>query len=365
MSPEIDEEIERIEEEIRNTPYNKATQHHIGKLKAKLSKLKEKRMKKGEGTSSGGGYAVKKQGDATIGLIGYPSVGKSTLLNKLTNAKSEVAPYHFTTLKVIPGVMEYNDAELQILDLPGLVQGAAAGKGRGKEVLSVARSVDLAILIGDVNRPDINIIASELEQIGIRLNEQPPTIVINRKERGGIEVASTVELTKVEDETIKAIMREYGYINATIVIRDNITAEQLIDHLSGNRIYIPALSVINKSDLVDEKRLKEISSEAKPWTPLFISATEGKGLEELKSKIFEKLDFIRVYLKPQGETGDDEPMIIKRGATVEDVCRKLHSDFVKRFRYARIWGPTAKFPKQRVGLDHLLEEGDTVRIIVG
>ncbi len=365
MTPDIKEEIESIEEEIRDTPYNKATQHHIGKLKAKLSRLKEKQLKQGKGTSTSGGYAIKKDGDATIGLIGYPSVGKSTLLNALTNAKSEVADYHFTTLDVIPGMMRYKEAVLQILDLPGLVQGAAVGKGRGKEVLSVARVMDLLVLMADVDRLEIREIASELEQMGVRLNKKPPEIVIKKRDRGGIDVASTVDLGALEPETIKSVMREYGYINATIIIRTEITIDELIDHLSGNRVYIPAIAVVNKMDTTDDKKRKKIEGDLSEWDPVFISAGERKGLEELKESMFQALDLIRVYLKPQGEKGDDEPIIIKRGATVEDVCRKLHSDFVDNFSYARIWGPTAKFPKQRVGPDHVLEEGDTVRIILG
>ncbi len=361
----IEEEIEAIEEEIRETPYNKATQQHIGRLKAKLAKLKEKQIKQGKGTNSSGGYAIKKEGDATIGLIGYPSVGKSTLLNALTNAKSEVGNYHFTTLDVIPGVMEHNEAIFQILDLPGLVSGAAAGKGRGKEVLSVARVMDLLVLIGDVHRPDIMSMAQELEQMGIRLNKEPPEIVIKKHDRGGIEVASTVELNRIDPETVKSIMREYGFINGTIVIRTDIDVEELIDHLSGNRVYIPAIAVINKTDAAKDEQLDIIKDDLEGWDPIFISAEECRGLDGLKERMFEALDLIRVYLKPQGEKGDDEPLIINRGSTVEDVCRKLHTDFVKNFRYARIWGPTAKFPKQRVGPDHVLEEGDTLRIITG
>lgn len=365
MTPDIQDDIEAIEEEIRETPYNKATQQHIGRLKAKLAKLKEKQVKQGKGTNSSGGYAIKKEGDATIGLIGYPSVGKSTLLNALTNAKSQVAEYHFTTLDVIPGILEHNEAIFQILDLPGLVKGAAAGKGRGKEVLSVARVMDLLVLMGDVHRVNIEEIADELERMGIRLNKAPPDIVINKKDRGGVEVASTVELTRVDTETVKSVMREYGYINATIVIRTNISVDELIDHLAGNRVYIPALAVINKIDAAEKGRILGIRKELEAWDPIFISAETGRGLEKLKESMFGSLDLIRVYLKPQGEKGDDEPLIIKKGSTVEDVCRKLHSDFVENFRYARIWGPTAKFPKQRVGPDHVLQEGDTLRIITG
>lgn len=361
MVDDLKKQIEDIEEEIRETPYNKSTQQHIGRLKAKLSKLKDKLDREGEGTAEHGGYAVKKEGDATVGLVGYPSSGKSTLLNKLTGANSQVANYEFTTLEVIPGILKYNDAVIQILDLPGLVEGASSGKGRGREVLSVARETDLILLMGDVYKDELQNMVDELESKGVRLNKKPPEIVIKKKEKGGIEVRSTVKLTKIDTETIKEILREYRYINANIVIRDNITVDELIDHLSGNRVYIPAVPIINKIDL--EYHNKNTSKEIKEWNPVYISALKEKGLDELKKRIFDELNLIRVFLRPKGEKADDEPMILEKNSTIEDVCKKLHSDFMEKFRYARIWGPTAKFPKQRVGIDHKLEEGDTVRII--
>ena len=126
----VEDKITDIEEEIRKTPYNKATQHHIGKLKAKLAKLREKQQS-GSGSRGGpGGYGFRKSGDATVVLVGFPSVGKSTLLNVLTNANSEIGAYEFTTVNVIPGAMEYRGAKIQVLDVPGLIRGASVGRGR-------------------------------------------------------------------------------------------------------------------------------------------------------------------------------------------------------------------------------------------
>jgi len=141
----IEEDIKNTEEEIRKTPYNKATSHHIGRLKAKLARLKEDLQKRATAKSAGKGegYAVKKSGDATVVMVGFPSVGKSTLLNCLTGTAAEVADYDFTTLDVIPGTLIYKGARMQFLDLPGLIAGAAAGRGRGKVVLSMMRNADL------------------------------------------------------------------------------------------------------------------------------------------------------------------------------------------------------------------------------
>ncbi len=364
MPDDIDQRIKEIEEEIRETPYNKSTEQHIGRLKAKIAKLKEKKEKREKSKSEGGGgYDIKKEGDATVALVGLPSVGKSTLLNKLTNAKSEVANYHFTTLDVIPGIMEHNGAEIQLLDLPGLVEGASEGKGRGREILSVIRNVDLIIIIGDIYRNDISKVIEELRSHGIRLNQEPPDIKIEEKDKDGIKINSTVELNNIKKETVMDILREFGFVNADVVIRSDIDDQALIDFLSDNRVYPASFPIINKIDLMEEEEKERLKEKLKEHDPLFISAENGHGIKKVKQRIFDELDFIRIFLRPQGEKADDEPMVLKKGSTVEDVCKKLHSDFLENFRYARVWGPTAKFPKQKVGMDHELAEGDTVRIL--
>ncbi len=137
----IEESIKEVEAEIAKTQVNKHTEYHIGKLKAKIARLKDEQEKRrSTGGGGGKGYSVKKSGNATVALVGFPSVGKSTLLNRLTGAESEVGAYDFTTIDVVPGIMEYNSAKIQILDLPGLIRDASKGKGRGREVLSVVRS---------------------------------------------------------------------------------------------------------------------------------------------------------------------------------------------------------------------------------
>ena len=109
---EYKEQIKQFQDELKKTKYNKKTQHHIGLVKAKIAKLREKQEKRSKGGKKGEGYAVSRSGDATVLLLGFPSVGKSTLLNALTNADSEIGAYAFTTLKVIPGTLDYNHSKI-------------------------------------------------------------------------------------------------------------------------------------------------------------------------------------------------------------------------------------------------------------
>lgn len=349
--------IKRIEKEIRDTPYHKATEHHIGRLRAKLSKLKaqveEKQSRKGGG---GGGYAVKKQGDATVVLVGPPSVGKSTLLNRLTNAKSKIAPYAFTTVTVVPGMMEYKDARIQILDVPGLIEEAASGKGRGKEVLSVIRGADLLILMCDVGSMEkLSELRVTLENAGIRIDKTPPNVTIDKKVKGGIRVISNLK-QELDMETVEEVAKEFRLPNAEITLKQNITMDQLIDIFSRNRVYIPAMEVINKVD--------ELNSNNRSDNLIYISAENDKNLDNLREQIYKKLKFIRVYLvRKDEEPGLNNPIVMKKGDTLSDVAKSIGEEFAEEHDRAKIWGNGAKFPGQEVSITTEALEGMQVRFI--
>jgi len=361
----IDEQIKEIEEELAKTSYNKKTQHHIGKLKAKLARLKDELERRRSKGPKGGGYAVRKSGHATVALVGFPSVGKSTLLNKITNAFSEVAAYKFTTLTVVPGLMEHRGAKIQVLDLPGLIKDASKGKGRGREVLSVVRSADLILLMIDVFETNVNVLVEELRTANLRLNQRPSDIVISRKNRGGITVNFTSNQSILDEDLVREMMNEYGYINADIVIREDIDEDELIDYISGNRLYLPAMVVINKIDLVNQQYLRQLERRLAGWKIVPISAEKDLGLDELRDDVFDALRFIRVYMKPQGKEADlVEPLVIKQGSDIGIVCESIHRDFRKNFRYAQVWGKSARFPGQIVGLEHVVADQDIVSVIV-
>ncbi|MDH7517579.1 MAG: GTP-binding protein [Candidatus Thermoplasmatota archaeon] len=363
----IEKQIKEIEDEIFKTQKNKATEHHIGKLKAKLAQLRDTLEKRKISGGRGKGFAIKKSGNATVGIVGFPSVGKSTLLNQLTDAKSRVGDYDFTTLTTIPGMMKYNGADIQFLDLPGLITGASQGKGRGREILSAIRSVDMVLLMIDGhNLKQLDVMEKELYNASLRLNQKKPDVVVAKKGQGGITVNSTIKLTHLNENVVKAISSEY-VINADITIREDITEDQLIDVFMGNRVYVPALVVINKKDLMSEQELqiKLESIKRKGWEVLAISARDRSGLEDLKRMIFQKLNLIRVYMKPVGKQADyNEPMILRNGDKVEDACEKLHRDFKRKFRYATVSGPSVKHAVQKVGLEHVLKDGDVLTIVI-
>ena len=361
----LEEQITAVEDEIRNTAYNKATQLHIGRLKAKLAVLKLERETRAKGKGGGVGYSVRKSGNATVGLVGYPSVGKSTLLNRLTAAESQTAAYDFTTVSIIPGMLRWGGASIQILDMPGLIPGAARGRGRGREVLSVVRSTDLVLFLVDPEHPNLRALTAELEGAGVRINQRPPRIVVQRADRGGLTVSSTVRLTYLGGGGAAQIAREFGLHNGSIVFREDATADQLIDILAGNRVYLLGIMVVNKSELLTPAEKTAFAASLRPYEPIFISARTGAGLDVLVDRIGTTLRFIRIYVKPPGRPPDrDEPVILRQGDSVTSLLRKLPNELDQAFKAAQVWGKSARFPGQTVGRDHILADEDVVTVLI-
>jgi hypothetical protein len=364
----LEEEIDELEEEISNTPYNKSTEQHIGRLKAKLAEKKEKLQNR---SSSGGGhgYAVEKSGDATVALVGFPSVGKSSLINAMTNADSDVGEYEFTTLNVNPGMLKYNGANIQMLDVPGLIEGAADGRGGGREVLSVVRTADLIVFVLSVFEIDqYERLRQELYNNKVRLDTTPPNLTISKKGKGGIRVTTSDDVS-LDDETVADVLRQYGYVNADVTVRGDLTIDELVDGVMDNRVYLPSLVTVNKADLIDEDYLETVHDDLReydidPDDAVFISAKEEKGLDALAEEIWESLGLIRIYMDKPGRGPDyEEPLILRSGETVGDACRKLGGELEDRFKFARVSGTSAKHDEQQVGKDHELADEDVLRIV--
>lgn len=365
----IEEEIEAIEDEIASTPYNKSTEAHIGRLKAKLAQKKEK-LEAQSGSGGGGGYGVQKTGDATVAMVGFPSVGKSTLLNAMTNAESEVGAYEFTTLEVKPGMVRYNDANIQLLDVPGLIEGAAVGRGGGQEVLSVIRTADLLLFVISVFEIDqYRILREELYNNKVRIDESPPDVRVRKRDRGGISIQSSVD-PGLETQTIKDVLREHGYVNAMVTIREPLTVDRLVDAIMDNRVYLPSMIAVNKADLIEPSYIDTVKEDLRdhgldPDDVVFISAEDGRGLDGLREEMWERLDMIRVFMDKPGRGVDwDEPLVLPEESTIADAMETLAGDFEDRFRFARVSGPSAKHEAQQVGDEHVLADQDVLKLVL-
>ncbi|CCM04823.1 uncharacterized protein FIBRA_07016 [Fibroporia radiculosa] len=377
------QKIKEIEDEMAKTQKNKATSYHLGQLKAKLAKLRRELLGPQGGGGGGGGigFDVARTGIASVGFVGFPSVGKSTLMSKLTGTHSETSEIDFTTLTTVPGTLKVHGAPIQILDLPGIIEGANDGRGRGRQVIAVARTCNLIFIVLDVLKPlgDKTIIESELEAFGIRLNKKPPAIMVKKKEKGGIAITNTVPLTNIDQDEIKAILSEYKMSNADVAIRQaNATADDLVDVIEGNRVYIPAIYVLNKvwknflifwitanKQQIDAISIEELDLLYKIPNSVPISSREWLNIDELMEIMWRRLDLVRVYTKPRGAPPDySAPVVLRRGkSAVEDFCNAIHKEIAKQMKYAVVWGASAKHARgQKVGLEHVLEDEDVVHI---
>ncbi|KAG5390800.1 hypothetical protein IGI04_032341 [Brassica rapa subsp. trilocularis] len=333
----IIERIKEIEAEMARTQKNKATEYHLGQLKAKIAKLRTQLLEPPKGASGGGeGFEVTKYGHGRVALIGFPriwrlmvlgklmevvvlcSVGKSTLLTMLTGTHSEAASYEFTTLTCIPGVIHYNDTKIQLLDLPGIIEGASEGKGRGRQVIAVAKSSDLVLMVLDASKSEGHrqILTKELEAVGLRLNKKPPQVLF----------------------------------------RENATVDDFIDVIEGNRKYIKCVYVYNKIDV----GIDDVDRLARQPNSIL-------NLDRLLARMWDEMGLVRVYSKPQGQQPDfDEPFVLssdRGGCTVEDFCNHVHRTLVKDMKYALVWGTSARHNPQNCGLSQHLEDEDVVQVI--
>ncbi|CAM8955966.1 unnamed protein product [Rhodiola kirilowii] len=339
----IIERIKEIEAEMARTQKNKATEYHLGQLKAKIAKLRTQLLEPPKGTTGAGeGFEVTKYGHGRVALIGFPrltvvnlyitSVGKSTLLTLLTGTKSEAASYEFTTLTCIPGIIHYNDTKIQLLDLPGIIEGASEGKGRGRQVIAVSKSSDIVCMVLDASKSEGHrqILTKELEAVGLRLNKKPPQIYFKKKKTGGISFNSTVQLTHIDEKLCYQILHEYKIHNAELLFREDATVDDLIDVIEGNRKYMKCVYVYNKIDVVG---IDDVDQLARQPSSVVISCNLKLNLDRLLARMWEEMGLVRVYTKPQGQQPDfSDPVVLsldRGGCTVEDFCNHLHKNLVK------------------------------------
>jgi ribosome-interacting GTPase 1 len=260
----------------------------------------------------------------------------------------------------------YKGAKIQVIDLPGIIEGAKDGKGRGKQVIAAAKTCSVIMIVLDAMKPltDKKKIERELEGFGIRLNKQPPNIIFKKKDRGGISIsmAPGIKLKGLDQETITSICKEYRISSAAITFRCNATADELIDVIEGGRKYMPCIYVLNKVDQLTIEEL-DIISKNPHYVP--ISGHHGWNIDGLVEKMWEYLNLIRVYTKPKGQVPDYQaPVVLPQvHRKVSDFCRRIHKSLLSDFKTCLVWGKSVKHNPQRVGLEHELMDEDVVQII--
>ncbi|MCD6341000.1 MAG: TGS domain-containing protein [Desulfurococcales archaeon] len=368
-----EEKLAALQEFFSAIPKHKGTENLRAWVRRKISELKEEIEEKRLRRSGGGiSFFIEKEGAAQVVMLGMTQVGKSSLLRLLTNAKPEVSNVPFTTKKPVPGMMRYEDIYFQVVEAPALVEGSADGAiWWGTRVLGLARNADVLMLVIDLsNDPlrQVNVLIKELKTAGIYL-KKPRGKVLVRKSNAihGVKVVLCGKLIDCTIDDVRRLLEVSRMYGVEVRIYGEVTLEDVEKAIYETVTYKPCLVVLNKADLVSRDFTIKVVNSIKDILPdaevAVTSAKVRKGLNDIPGKVFKLADIIRVYTKePNSPKPSPEPLILKRGSTVEDAVRRVREEFVKYFKYARIWGPSAKYPGERVGLNHVLEDGDVIEV---
>lgn len=366
------EKIRLMREFISLVPKHKGTNKLLGNVRRRIAALereleKSKAAKKGGGTGS---FSIPKEGAGQIVVLGPTKVGRSSLLAAVTNAKVEATPIPYATRKPVTGMLPYHDIQLQLVEAPALVEGAAEGRMEGPRILGLARNADGLILMVDLAGDPVEqlrMMRSELEEAGVTVEKSEGEVEINRRALGaGVQVMGGGIPVNCTVDDVRRLLDSYRISSALVRIRGKVTMEDIEDSLFSSNIYKPAILVANKADVTGaEDKLLHLKEALKddhiPILP--VSCRTREGLERLGDLVFQMLGVIRVYAKePSAKEPSGKPIVVKEGTTVIGAAKELHSKLYRKFRYARIWGQSAKFPGQKVGPDHPLRDGDIVEI---
>ncbi|MEB3772456.1 MAG: TGS domain-containing protein [Desulfurococcales archaeon] len=367
-----EEKIRALEEFISAVPKHKGTENLMLWARKKLAQLRqeledEKRRKR----SGGGGirYMVQKTGAAQVAVIGPPNTGKSTLVHTLTGAKTVVADYPYATRLPAPGMLKFEDIQIQLVDTPSLMLDEPDSQWNNR-IIGLARNADALLLVFSLDSPNLrDEIVSVLRILGdrgIEISKGKGYVYIERTRGvGDIKLYVNGRLRGFTEEDVRKLLREYRIYGANVYIEGEVTLDDVEKAVFTRTMFKPAVIVLNKADksIYTRRELLGLRDVVPRDTPVLVGiARSGRGYENLGRVLFEKLGIIRIYTKePNGEKAE-QPLVLRKGATVLDVAKSVHSRLVKNFKYAKIWGPSAKYPGERTGLDHVVEDGDIVEI---
>ena len=365
------EKIEKLQEFLSLVPKHKGTENLRAQVKRKIAILRKEIAEKKRKKAGVGGpkFFVEKEGDAQIVILGSTNVGRSSLLSLLTNAKVEISNYLYTTKEPTPGMFQYQNLQFQIVEAPALMEGSADRGTWGLQTLTAARNTDGLILMIDLSRDlveQFSLISGELGKARILTRKPKARVEIERKYMGArLKIILLGRLVDCTSKDVEQLLKSYGIRDATVKIQGEATIDDVEDAIFEGTVYRPAIIIANKVDIPNAaeriEQLKDLVGEE--MKILAVSCKAKSGLEKLGSEIFEMLDIIRVYTKePNERFPSKKPFTIRRGSTILDLAKRIHSDFYKQFSYAKVWSERLRFSPQKVGGTFTLEDGDTVEI---
>lgn len=360
----IEEKVRALEEALSLIPDHKGTEKLRGRIKRRIAELRREAERRASLRAVRRDYFhVPKEGAAQVALIGAANSGKSSLLRALTNAKPQVTHYPLTTTMPVPGMMLYEGVEIQLVELPAILTEDLEETQFTNRSIGFSKNADLILIMLDGARDP----ASQLEKIleiydesGVSFRRKRCEIEIEKKDSGGIRLVVFGSI-RGDVREVENLLRSIGIRNAVVKVRGEAGIEDFEEAVIREMIHKRALITVNKIDQAAPGALDDVRSIAGEIPVVAVSAERGAGLDELRKAIFESLDLMRIYTRKAGATSD-KPIILPRNSTVKDLAEAIHKDFAERMKYARVWGRSVKVQGQRVGPDHVLEDGDVVEI---
>jgi ribosome-interacting GTPase 1 len=267
-------------------------------------------------------------------------------------------------------MLPYEDIQFQLVEAPPIVAGSSDGKANGFQVLSVARNADCLIIMVDLTDEPVKnflIVVKELENSKIMTMEPEGKVEITKRGHGSnIQFLLDGQLVGCTPEEIVALLKEYKIRSALVRIMGEVSIDIVEDAIFGNAVFRPTLILANKSDQdYDKSLLEKLRETAAPLEILSVSTNKTPQFAEIVGlKLFNLLGIIRVYTKQPGKEVVEKPIVVRKGTTVGELAKIIHSDFYNRFKYARVWGSSVRFNSIKVGIDQELLDGDIVQFYV-
>jgi ribosome-interacting GTPase 1 len=331
--------------------------------------IEEKKRKRASAARTGPKFFIEKEGAAQVAIIGLTKAGKSSLLGSVTNAKVEVSPNPYATRVPVPGIMNYEDIQFQLIEAPALMEGSADGRAWGLQTLGIARNADGLIVMVDLGGKPVNelrLVLGEMEKARILMSQPRAHVEIERKYMGaGLRIVVFGRLVDCTFKDVEELLKTYHVTDAFVRISGDATLDEVEEAVYENTVYKPTVIVANKVDVEGtERNLRLLKTFVHGKLPILpVSCYRRIGLEKLGETLFKALNLMRVYTKEPNERGfSKKPFILKKDSSVYDLAKSIHSDFKENFNYARVWSSRLAFSPQKVGSSFILQDGDSIEI---